>query len=365
REITVEINRLDGVPVGTYTTGGSLTSVDIAMKNGLWAVAGSTDGKFYVFSKDATSGWYQDYASDSEESVTCVAMSWRGEMVVVGRSDGSLLMYPTGGAADDDDIPGIDKSFPAQITVFEDGLIAPRKTVAIERSLTENPYTWTPYAVKQTDDQGKVVIPDAENGHHYKLTVGEKEVIYAAASTSPTYTVSIMTPLINGQWTFDARYDDEIDRIVGMYKDKEVAQRITVRVVNTNDKTLVAQETVYTAKELTVSVDGDGTSVYKLDVDAVRFNGNSVRMTKVVHSSSVYNIPLSDLDTHIKNALFSIVIMAIGGLFSYAHSPKGGLLLVVLAAGFAIFGFTTLSFAVIGVAGLVAVFSILIRGSRR
>lgn len=365
REITIEINRIDGTPVGTYTTGGSLTSVDIAMKNGLWAVAGSTDGKFYVFSKDATSGWYQDYASDSEESVTCVAMSWRGEMVVVGRSDGSVLMYPTGGGTEDDDDDTTDTTFPAQITVFQDGRLAVGKTVVIEKSETSNPYTWTAYATEQTDAQGKVVIPDADNGAFYKLTVDEKETVYAASSTSPQFTISVMTPIINGQWEFEAIYDDDTNIITGSYTDVEPAQSITIRIVNTNTKQLVAQQTVYGNNQLIVTVAGNPEHVYKVDVDAVRFTGNQIRMSKIVHTASIYNIPLGDLDVHMKNAIFTLIIMAVGGLFSYAHSTKGGLLLVVLAGGFAMFGFTTVSYAVIGIAGFVAIISILIRGTRR
>ena len=365
REITIEINRLDGVPVGTYTTGGSLTSVDIAMKNGLWAVAGSTDGKFYVFSKDATSGWYQDHASDSEESVTCVAMSWRGEMVVVGRSDGSVLMYPTGGGTEDDDDDTTDTTFPAQITVFQDGRLAVGKTVVIEKSETSNPYTWTAYATEQTDAQGKVVIPDADNGAFYKLTVDEKETVYAASSTSPQLTISVMTPIINGQWKFDAVYDDDTNIITGSYTDVEPAQSITIRIVNTNTKQLVAQQTVYGNNQLIVTVAGNPEHVYKVDVDAVRFTGNQIRMSKIVHTASIYNIPLGDLDVHMKNAIFTLIIMAVGGLFSYAHSTKGGLLLVALAGGFALFGFTTVSYAMIGIAGFVAIISILIRGTRR
>lgn len=365
REITIEINRLDGIPVGTYTTGGSLTSVDIAMKNGLWAVAGSTDGKFYVFSKDATSGWYQDHASDSEESVTCVAMSWRGEMVVVGRSDGSVLMYPTGGGTEDDDDDTTDTTFPAQITVFQDGRLAVGKTVVIEKSETSNPYTWTAYATEQTDAQGKVVIPDADNGAFYKLTVDEKETVYAASSTSPQLTISVMTPIINGQWEFEAVYDEDTNIITGSYTDVEPAQSITIRIVNTNTKQLVAKQTVYNTDQLIVTVAGNPEYVYKVDVDATRFTGNQIRMSKIVHTASIYNIPLGDLDVHMKNAIFTIIIMAVGGLFSYAHSTKGGLLLVALAGGFALFGFTTVSYAVIGIAGFVAIISILIRGTRR
>jgi FlaG/FlaF family flagellin (archaellin) len=365
REITVEINRIDGNPVGTYTTGGRLTSVDIAMKNGLWAVAGSTDGKFYVFSKDATSGWYQDYASDSEESVTCVAMSWRGEMVVVGRSDGSILMYPTGAGTEDDDDDTTDTTFPAQITVFQDGRLAVGKTVVIEKSETSNPYTWTAYATEQTDAQGKVVIPDADNGAFYKLTVYEKETVYAASSTSPQLTISVMTPIINGQWEFEAIYDEDTNIITGSYTDVEPAQSITIRIVNTNTKQLVAQQTVYGNNQLIVTVAGNPEHVYKVDVDAVRFTGNQIRMSKIVHTASIYNIPLGDLDVHMKNAIFTLIIMAVGGLFSYAHSTKGGLLLVALAGGFALFGFTTVSYAMIGIAGFVAIISILIRGTRR
>jgi FlaG/FlaF family flagellin (archaellin) len=365
REITIEINRLDGIPVGTYTTGGSLTSVDIAMKNGLWAVAGSTDGKFYVFSKDATSGWYQDYASDSEDSVTCVAMSWRGEMVVVGRIDGSVLMYPTGGGTEDDDDDTTDTTFPAQITVFQDGRLAVGKTVVIEKSETSNPYTWTAYATEQTDAQGKVVIPDADNGAFYKLTVDEKETVYAASSTSPQFTISVMTPIINGQWEFEAIYDEDTNIITGSYTDVEPAQSITIRIVNTNTKQLVAQQTVYGNNQLIVTVAGNPEHVYKVDVDAVRFTGNQIRMSKIVHTASIYNIPLGDLDVHMKNAIFTLIIMAVGGLFSYAHSTKGGLLLVALAGGFALFGFTTVSYAMIGIAGFVAIISILIRGTRR
>ena len=364
REITIEINRLDGIPVGTYTTGGSLTSVDIAMKNGLWATAGSTDGKFYIFSKDVTSGWYQDYASDSEDSVTCVAMSWRGEMVVVGRSDGSVLMYPVGGGNEDDDDDQT-QTFPAQVTVFQDGRLAVGKPVVIEKSETSNPYTWSAYATTQTDAQGKVVIPNAVNGAHYKLTVNEKETVYTASSTSPQLTISVMTPIINCQWKFDAVYDDTAHIITGTYIDKEPAQKITITIVDTNTKTVITQHTVYGDDQLIVNAAGNPDHAYKVNLDAVRFTGNQIRTSKIVHASSIYNIPLGDLDVHMKNAIFVLIIMAVGGLFSYAHSTKGGLLLAALAGGFALFGFTTISYAVIGIAGFVAIVSILIRGSRR
>jgi hypothetical protein len=169
REITIEINRLDGIPVGTYTTGGSLTSVDIAMKNGLWAVAGSTDGKFNVLQQKTTPHppVCIRIRIGFGKSVTCVAMSVRGEMVVVGmRPTGPPHVKPTGGGTegrgltDTTDTNGSRPRSPCSRT----GPLVGRKTVVIREDETSNPYTWRT-GIRDgtwTDAQGKVRrVPEA------------------------------------------------------------------------------------------------------------------------------------------------------------------------------------------------------------
>src|SRR5690606_15280682 len=84
RGILADIFRFDGVQTGTYTAGGPVRTVAVAQKNGLYAAAGSDDGKYYIFSKDESSSWYLLHASDSEDPVTAIAMSWRGEIAVIG-----------------------------------------------------------------------------------------------------------------------------------------------------------------------------------------------------------------------------------------------------------------------------------------
>ncbi|MFA4973308.1 MAG: DUF2341 domain-containing protein [bacterium] len=95
RSLSVDFYALDMTDLGGWTTGGPVAAVDTAQKNGLYACAGSADGMAYIFDKVATTGgaWELLYSSEAEDPVADIAMSWRGEYVVAGRSDGTLTLY--------------------------------------------------------------------------------------------------------------------------------------------------------------------------------------------------------------------------------------------------------------------------------
>jgi len=88
--------------------------------------------------------------------------------------------------------------------------------------------------------------------------------------------------------------------------------------------------------------------------------GSSVRDQRMVTSPKTYGITFPN-DSNITFAASTLILMIIAGLFSYAHSKRGALAVVIVAVVMMVFRllpWTTGMVAVVGIAAMFAVLSL-------
>lgn len=336
RGILADIFRLDGVQVGTYTAGGPVRTVDIAQKNGLYAAAGSDDGKYYIFSKDESSSWYLLHSSDSEEPVTAIAMSWRGEIAVIGRADGSVVLYTT------TDAPLPD----SQMTVYiiKDGKPYIGKPVSVSTADISDPDEWTPlYNNLRTDSDGKIVI-STHTGHYYQINInnGEKIVVIQASSATAIHSVVFRSPLIYEKYSYDVQYNASSQAIEMTYTDNEGPATVSWSIVRTDTYSEVFSHTTsgVTTATATYPISEPDIS-YKVNVKVQRSSGGSIQNMWFITPQNASPIALPFWDENIQNAVFIIFLMILGGIFYYSTGAKGALIVALVAALFRYFDWIT------------------------
>jgi hypothetical protein len=336
RGILADIFRFDGVQTGTYTAGGPVRTVAIAQKNGLYAAAGSDDGKYYIFSKDESSSWYLLHASDSEDPVTAIAMSWRGEIAVIGRADGSVILYTTTDAPPPD----------SQMTVYaiKDGKPYIGKPVSVSTADVSDPDEWTPlYSILRTDSDGKIVI-STHTGHYYQINInnGEKIVVIQASSATPIHSVVFRSPLIYEKYSYDVQYNASSQAIEMTYTDNEGPATVTWSIVRTDTYSEVYSHTTsgVTTATATYPISEPDIS-YKVNVKVQRSSGGSIQNMWFITPQNASPIALPFWDENIQNAVFIIFLMILGGVFYYSTGAKGALIVALLAALFRYFSWIT------------------------
>jgi hypothetical protein len=336
RGILADIFRLDGVQAGTYTAGGPVRAVAIAQKNGLYAAAGSDDGKYYIFSKDESSSWYLLHASDSEDPVTALAMSWRGEIAVIGRADGSVVLYTTTDAPPPD----------SQTTVYiiKDGKPYIGKPVSVSTADISDPDEWTPlYTNLRTDSEGKIVI-STHTGHYYQINInnGEKIVVIQASSATPIHSVVFRSPLIYEKYNYDVRYNASSQAIEMAYTDNEGPATVTWSIVRTDTYSEVYSHTTSGATTATATYPISEPDIsYKVNVKVQRSSGGSVQNMWFINPQNASPIALPFWDENIQNAVFIVFLMILGGIFYYTTGAKGALIVALVAALFRYFSWIT------------------------
>lgn len=336
RGILADIFRFDGVQTGTYTAGGPVQHVAIAQKNGLYAAAGSDDGKYYIFSKDESSSWYLLHASDSEEPVTAIAMSWRGEIAVIGRADGSVVLYTTADAPPPD----------SQMTVYaiKDGQPYIGKPVSVSTADVSDPDKWTPlYTILRTDSDGKIVI-STHTGHYYQINInnGEKIVVIQASSATPIHSVVFRSPLIYEKYSYDVQYNASSQAIEMTYIDNEGPATVSWSIVRTDTYSEVYSHTTSGATTATATYPVSEPDIsYKVNVKVQRSSGGSIQNMWFITPQNASPIALPFWDENIQNAVFIIFLMILGGIFYYSTGAKGALIVALLAALFRYFSWIT------------------------
>ncbi|MGE4417992.1 MAG: hypothetical protein AB7D26_12230, partial [Marinobacterium sp.] len=334
--ILADIFRLDGVQVGTYTAGGPVRTVAIAQKNGLYAAAGSDDGKYYIFSKDESSSWYLLHASDSEDPVTAIAMSWRGEIAVIGRADGSVALYTTTDAPPPD----------SQMTVYaiKDGQPYIGKPVSVSTADISDPDEWTPlYNILRTDSDGKIVI-STHTGHYYQINInnGEKIVVIQASSATPIHSVVFRSPLIYEKYSYDVQYNASSQAIEMAYIDNEGPATVSWSIVRTDTYSEVFSHTTSGATTATATYPVSEPDIsYKVNVKVQRSSGESIQNMWFVTPQNASPIALPFWDENIQNAVFIVFLMILGGVFYYSTGAKGALIVALVAALFRYFSWIT------------------------
>ena len=327
-----DIYSMSASRVGTYTAGGAVTHVDIADKNALWAASGGEDGKVYVFSKDASSNWYLEYSSDSENPITALRMSARGEYVLAGRTN-SLTLYQT-------NTPTVTTTdFWFTLYAYKDS--DSYRNAAINVSVYSG-NQWNNFAQGLTDSAGKYVV-QLTAGQTYKFEIGngEKILIYMASPSVTSQTVSIYSSPISTSIEYNAVWDSSTNSIKFNYTDTSAqTEAVTVKIVRTDNWDTVYDQTFNNQQTIQQSLPIiDDTTSYKVEFSVRRVSGVT-RNTFIVSSSrDIIPIPL---DQNIKNILFCGMLFVIAGLFSYLSAFRGPIVVSLVAGFFIYIGWVTI-----------------------
>jgi len=329
---TTDIYSMSVSRVGTYTAGGAVNHVDIADKNALWAASGGEDGKVYIFSKDASSNWYLEYSSDSENPITALRMSARGEYILAGRTN-SLTLYQT-------NTPVVTQTdFWFTLYAYKDS--DSYRNAAVNVSVYSG-NQWNSFAQGLTDTAGKYVV-QLTAGQTYKFDVGngQKMLVYMATPSVTSQTISIYTSPVSSALTYDAVWDTDIGGISFDYKDSSgQTQSVNVKIQRTDTWETVYDQTFTGQQDIEENLPIiDDTTTYKVELSASRSTGVTRNIFFVSSSRDIVPIPL---DQNIKNVLFSGLLMVIAGLFSYLSAIRGAVVVGFAAMFFVYLGWLTI-----------------------
>ena len=333
-----DIFRFDGAQVGTYTTGGLVRAVAVAQKNGLYAAAGSDDGKYYVFSKDASSSWYLLHASDSLSPVTALAMSWRGETLVVGRSDGHLVAFRP--AVEEEEFPGT-----IRLLVYKDALPYTGARLVIEHGGTNQ--TWETATTIITDDYG-VATAQVRWGEYIRVTVGENElqrvILPNPQQTEYVFRIKGPDPLRTGA-QYSSAYDPDTQRIYLYYDDtREKTHLVRYEIIRSVDNTVVFQReyTTLPVNDYYQIPAGWTNSSYRIQLTASGSPSFTNTWSQWVGADGVASLP-ADLDTYARMGIAFFLILFVAGLFSYLTGPQGAVVVSLFAGALVLWGWLPLS----------------------
>ena len=340
-----DIYSMSASRVGTYTAGGAVTHVDIADRNALWAASGGEDGKVYIFSKDASSNWYLEYSSDSENPITALRMSARGEYILAGRTN-SLTLYQT-------NTPEVVQTdFWFTLYAYKDS--DSYRNAAINVSVYSG-NQWNSFTQGLTDSAGKYVV-QLTAGQTYKFDVGngQKVVVVMASPSVTSQTVNIYTTPISAAITYEATWDADINGIDFKYNDNSgQTNSVTVKVQRTDTWETVYEQTFSGTQSIDEQLPiVDDTTSYKVEFSANRVSG--VARNSYILSSSRDIIPIP-LDQNIKNVLFSCFLIVLAGLFSYMSAIRGALVVAMTATLFVYLGWLTIPWHWLIIAIVIAV----------
>ena len=346
RGILADIFRFDGAQVGTYTAGGPVRTVAVAQKNGLYAAAGSDDGKYYIFSKDESSSWYLLHASDSEDPVTAIAMSWRGEIAIIGRADGRLTAFQ---------VSEQDATGTVKLNVFKANKPYAAAPLRIEDGGTNQ--EWSAPITVTTDDYGVAVVP-VQWGHYLRITVGDDELsrVLVATPSQAEYVIYIPTDLpLRAGANYRSWYDSVSSRLYYSYFDTrgkthvatfEIIRNSDNEVVHTETFTLMSGDTSTHTGYYQIPAGFTNTS-YRVHLTA----SGSPSFSNTWHQwisgeSGVASLPVELSDT-LKIGVFMVLLLFIGGIFSYFSGPHGAVVVSLVAAMLVFWGWLPISPAVV------------------
>lgn len=344
---SVKIYRYDGVMTGTYDTGGLIGDTHLSRANGLYALATSADGKYYVFSKDEASMWYMLHSSLTGNEITASYLTDYADYIAVAR--GSDLQVLTLEEAE-----GIVKGS-ITLRIYDGSNPYADKPIIIQHS---EDGVWTESETYTTDNQGVVVI-EAEFGKKLNVIIGDNIHTRTLIPTpaQPEYIIQIPfdEPLRSGA-NYKSWYDDDTGRIYFTFEDKKgKTSKAEFKIIRNSDS-----EVVYTKTFLMVY--GDTTEYTGYYTIPVSERNTSYRVSLTVHgspsfsnswhqwisgSSGVASLPI-ELSDSVKTGIFMVLILFVGGIFSYFSGPHGAVVVALMAGMFVFWGWLPISPAVVG-----------------
>jgi len=351
-----------GVAKASSLTGGTIRSADSAMSSGVFAVFGGDEGKVYMLSREGSSTWYSYYTGSADTPINAVAVLWDGSGVVVGRFGGTLEYYNTNVTIPV--TPTIAPNVEVSVYAFKDGAAYQNQLITIYSSATA-PSGWVPVGAMYTDTSGRISYSSTV-GAYYKFVVnnvvgttsGEGETIWQSNTASPTVYVYVISPSTPYEW--NAYYNPTNNNVTVVYSDSIVPTSITITIKDLKTNINVMTRTILSTPNFILEYhDDSGIGSYQVGIVINRMGG-SVRDQRMVTSPKTYGITFPN-DSNITYAASTIILMLAAGLFSYAHSKRGALAVVVLAVVMMVFRllpWTTGMVAVVGIAAMFAVLSL-------
>ena len=341
----VDIIRLDGTRVGTYTTGGTVSSVAIS-KNGLWAAAASDDGTVYIFSKASSSSWTLLFQSDTTSQVKSVDLYAGSTKVYGGRGDGSVTAYSVGESA----------TGSTTFWVSKGGIPYTGQSMTVRDCGTSGASCSSLYS-GSTDSYGSYSAA-LTFGHYYEISVnaGEKNVTVLSNSNLLTYYIAISMGL-PATVDYSAFYDgtSPTHDIWLWFQNASTGDSATWTITRLVDNVQVVSYTCSSATlptYMNYSVPDDWLNSSYLIRATVSSGGHAASGTWVITAVNTStgeggagNFLPPAMNSYIKLAVAFILALLIGGVFSYISGPLGAFITACSWGGMILLHLVPTSFA--------------------
>lgn len=345
---TTDIFRHDGIRVGTYDAGGTVNGVSISRGNGLYALSISQDGKWYLFSKDESSMWYLLYSSPVGTVYSGCALTPYGISFGLWNTN-TLYVYPTE--------PGTTTTPDGYLSLYITKNNKPYGSVSVNVEQDTGGRVWGEPSLHITDTNGVAVVP-VMWGKSLRVTVGANEhaEILTPRPSQLEYIIKVPSdvPLRTGA-NFRSWYDSALQRIHYSYFDTRGKTHVVeFEVIRNSDNTIVKTET-FTIPSGDTSMytgyyqipPGFTNTSYRIHLTATGSPSFSNTWHQWISGESgVASLPAELSDT-LKTGMFMVLLLFIGGIFSYFSGPHGAVVVSLVAAMLVFWGWLPISPAVI------------------